>query len=121
MNPQWKLLSQCHFSLCDPPPGRRPLPLGRRLRALPVEDAAARCPVAPVDLSASGGWYWGERYIESFALALDDQILYVSILARADGQNHEKRPPLLENQGARRKENKAQPVTRVQYHPSIAG
>ena len=43
------------------------------------------------------------RKITGFALALDDQLLHVSIFARADGRNHEKQPARMERYTRRRR------------------
>ena len=43
------------------------------------------------------------KKLTGFALALDDQLLHVSIFARANGQNHEKQAPRMERYTRRRR------------------
>ena len=43
------------------------------------------------------------KKVTGFALALDDQILHVSIFARGNGQNHEKQAPRMERYTRRRR------------------
>jgi len=96
-----KILSQCHFSLCDP------CALCERRDILEVTIFRKATLSADAESRPSVGlgtdFRLESKKITGFALALDKQLLHISIFARADGQNHEKQATRMERYTRRRR------------------